>query len=326
MFKNYENLYIINKGDDMKVYSSLIDLIGNTPLIELKNIEKKYKLKSKLFAKVEMFNPTGSIKARITKNMIYNALEKKIINKDTVIIEPTSGNTGIALAAICASLKMRFIAVMPESMSIERRKLISCYGGEIVLTPSKDGMNGSVEKSLELAKEYKNSFIPSQFDNLDNPSAHYFSTGKEIYDDLDGNVDIIVACIGTGGTLTGISKYLKEKKDIISIGIEPLSSPLINKGFANKHKIQGIGANFIPKTLDLSYIDRVDMISDEDSIKYARELAKEEGLFVGFSSGAAYKCALDEAIKNENKNIVVIFPDTGERYLSTELIDYDDAM
>ena len=307
----------------MKLYKSMLELIGNTPIVELSNIEKKYNLKAHLIAKVEMFNPTSSIKARTAKNMIIKALNEGVIDQNTVIIEPTSGNTGIALSAICASLKMRFIAVMPESMSIERRKLISCYGGEIVLTPAHLGMQGTLLKANELCKEYPNSFIPSQFDNSANPEVHYLTTGKEIYDCLDGKVDIVVAGIGTGGTLTGISKYIKEKKNILSIGVEPLSSPLINKGHAGPHKIQGIGANFIPNTLSLSYVDRVDMVSDEDSILYSRELAREEGLFVGISSGAALKVAIDEAKKeeNEHKYIVVILPDTGERYLSTELVD-----
>ena len=306
----------------MKLYRSIIDLVGNTPLIELTNIEKKYNLKSHLIAKIEMFNPSSSVKVRIAKSMIMKALKKGKINQHTIIIEPTSGNTGISLALICACLKMRFIAVMPESMSVERRKLISCYGGEIVLTPANEGMQGSVNKANQLLSEYENSFMPSQFDNEVNPEIHYLTTGPEIYYDLDGHIDIIVAGIGTGGTLTGISKYLKQKKSIYSIGVEPLSSPLINKGYSSTHKIQGIGANFVPNTLDLSYIDKVEMVSDEDSIIFSQELAKEEGLFVGFSSGAAYKIALEEAKKEENegKYIVVILPDTGERYLSTNLV------
>lgn len=309
----------------MKLNNSMLDLIGNTPLVELHNIERKYNLKAHLIAKIEMTNPTSSIKARIAKSMIIKALEEGLINRDTVIIEPTSGNTGIALSAICASLNMRFIAIMPESMSIERRKLISVYGGEIILTSSELGMKGTLQKAEELHKLYENSFIPSQFNNNANPEIHYLTTGKEIFDDLEGNVDIIVAGIGTGGTITGISKYLKEKKNVYSIGVEPLSSPLITKGYAGKHKIQGIGANFIPNTLDLSYVDRVEMVSDNDSIFFSKELALVEGLFVGISSGAALKIAIDEAKKeeNEHKYIVVILPDTGERYLSTELF-YDE--
>lgn len=306
----------------MKVYQSLNELVGNTPLVELKNIEEKYNLKAHLLAKVEMFNPSGSIKARIAKNMIFDALEKKLINKDTIIIESTSGNTGVGLAFICATIGMHFIAVMPETMSIERQKLIKAYGAEIVLTSGDLGMKGSVDKAIELNEKYENSFIPSQFVNPNNPLTHYLSTGREIFDDLDGNVDIVVAGIGTGGTLTGISKYLKEKKDIKIIGVEPSSSPLLTKGYASKHSIQGIGANFVPDTLDLKYIDVIETVTDENAFVCSRELAEVEGIFVGISSGAAFSVALDEAKKDENKGkyIVVILPDTGERYLSTSLV------
>ncbi len=306
----------------MKICKSIEDLIGNTPLVELTNIEKTLNLECKIYAKVEMFNPSGSIKARIAKYMIETALAENRINKESVIIEPTSGNTGVGLAFICACKKMKFIAVMPETMSIERQKLIKAYGGEIVLTPGELGMKGSVDEAIRLKEKYPNSFIPSQFENNDNPQTHYLTTGREIYEQCDGLIDILVAGIGTGGTITGISKYLKEKKDIYTIGVEPLSSPLITKGMASSHKIQGIGANFIPKTLNLDYVDYVDTISDEDSFTYARMLAHEEGIFVGISSGAAFCEAIKQAQKEENKgkNIVVILPDTGERYLSTELV------
>lgn len=296
--------------------NSLLNYIGNTPLVELKNIEEKYKLKSKLFAKLEMFNLSGSIKIRIVKEIILDGINKGLINNKTTIIEATSGNTGIALACICAQMRLKLIIVMPENMSIERQKLIKIYGGKIILTQKNKGMKGSLKKVEELKNKYKNVFIPSQFDNLINQKTHYLYLGKEIYNQLNGNIDIFIAGIGTGGTITGASKYLKERKNIVSIGIEPLSSPLINKGYSGKHKIQGIGANFIPKNLDLKYVDKVEMVSNNDAFKYMKLLAKTEGIFEGISSGAVLNIGIKEALKNENKNIVLIFPDLGERYLS----------
>ena len=296
--------------------NSLLNCIGNTPLVELKNIEEKYKLKSKLFAKLEMFNLSGSIKIRIVKEIILDGINKGLINNKTTIIEATSGNTGIALACICAQMRLKLIIVMPENMSIERQKLIKIYGGKIILTQKNKGMKGSLKKVEELKNKYKNVFIPSQFDNLINQKTHYLYLGKEIYNQLNGNIDIFIAGIGTGGTITGASKYLKERKNIVSIGVEPLSSPLINKGYSGKHKIQGIGANFIPKNLDLKYVDKVEMISNNDAFKYMKLLARTEGIFAGISSGAVLNIGIKEALKNENKNIVLIFPDLGERYLS----------
>lgn len=296
--------------------NSLLNYIGNTPLVELKNIEEKYKLKSKLFAKLEMFNLSGSIKIRIVKEIILDGINKGLINYKTTIIEATSGNTGIALACICAQMRLKLIIVMPENMSIERQKLIKIYGGKIILTQKNKGMKGSLKKVEELKNKYKNVFIPSQFDNLINQKTHYLYLGKEIYNQLNGNIDIFIAGIGTGGTITGASKYLKERKNIVSIGVEPLSSPLINKGYSGKHKIQGIGANFIPKNLDLKYVDKVEMVSNNDAFKYMKLLAKTEGIFAGISSGAVLNIGIKEALKNENKNIVLIFPDLGERYLS----------
>ena len=296
--------------------NSLLNCIGNTPLVELKNIEEKYKLKSKLFAKLEMFNLSGSIKIRIAKEIILDGINKGLINNKTTIIEATSGNTGIALACICAQMRLKLIIVMPENMSIERQKLIKIYGGKIILTQKNKGMKGSLKKVEELKNKYKNVFIPSQFDNLINQKTHYLYLGKEIYNQLNGNIDIFIAGIGTGGTITGASKYLKERKNIVSIGVEPLSSPLINKGYSGKHKIQGIGANFIPKNLDLKYVDKVEMVSNNDAFKYLKLLATTEGIFVGISSGAVLNIGIKEALKNENKNIVLIFPDLGERYLS----------
>lgn len=294
----------------------LLDYIGNTPLVELKNIEEKYQLKSRLFAKLEMFNLSGSIKIRIIKNIILDGMKKELINNKTTIIEATSGNTGIALACICAQMKLKLIIIMPENMSIERQKIIKIYGGKLILTNKNQGMKGALKEVEKLKNKYKNVFIPSQFNNLINQETHYLYLGKEIYNQLNGKIDIFIAGIGTGGTITGVSKYLKERKEVTSIGIEPLSSPLINKGYSGKHKIQGIGANIIPKNLDLKYVDKVEMVSNKDAFKYMKLLAKTEGIFAGISSGAALNIAIKEAINNENKFIVLIFPDLGERYLS----------
>lgn len=304
----------------MKIYDSMLELTGNTPLVRLKKIEEKYDIKNTLLVKVELFNPSGSVKVRPAKNMLLRALHENIINKDTVIIEATSGNMGIALAFVCATLGMKFIAVMPSSMSVERRKLIKAYGAEIVLTEPNLGMQGAVDKAKEL-KDKLNGFIPSQFDNLNNPMSHYLETANEILLDTDNNVDFIFCGIGTGGTISGISRRVKEVKEVKMIGIEPEASPLITKGVASGHKIQGIGANFIPSTLDLNLVDEVLTVSDESAISFARELAILEGIFVGISSGAALAGALCYIKKYDIKDkvVVIILPDTGERYLSTEL-------
>ena len=304
----------------MKVYNSLLELTGNTPLVRLKKIEEKYNINNTLIAKVEMFNPSGSVKVRPARNMLLKALHENLINKDSVIIESTSGNMGIALAFVCATLGMKFIAVMPSNMSVERQKLIKAYGAEIVLTEPTLGMKGAVDKALLLRNEL-NGFIPSQFENINNPNAHYNETAEEIYLDTDGNVDIVVATIGTGGTISGIGKKLKEKKDVLVVGVEPLNSPLLTKGVVGKHKIQGIGANFIPDTLDLNVVDSIVTVSDEEAMEFGRELAKLEGMFVGISSGAALASAIKYIKENQvkDKTVVIVLPDTGERYLSTEL-------
>ena len=309
------------------LFKNASELIGNTPLVELTNIEKQYSLKAKLYAKVEYFNPTGSVKDRIALSMINDALEKGLINENSVLIEPTSGNTGIGIAALCAMKNIKCILVMPESMSIERRKLLSIYGAKLVLTEAKEGMGGSIKKAKELEKTIPNAVILGQFDNEANPRIHYLTTGKEIYNDLNGKVDIFIAGIGTGGTISGTGKYLKEKiKDVKIIGVEPLSSPVISQNKKGSHKIQGIGAGFIPSTLDLSIIDKVETCSDEDAFKFARIVPSIEGMLVGISSGASLKVAIDYAKKEENanKNIVVLFPDSGDRYLSTDLFNLEN--
>lgn len=304
----------------MKIYDSIIDTIGDTPLVELKNIEKKYNLKARIIAKVESFNPAGSAKDRIAKAMIEDAEAKGLVNADTVIIEPTSGNTGIGLCMVGASRGLRVIIVMPDTMSIERRNLMKAYGAEVVLTDGAKGMKGAIDKANELAKEIPNAFIPSQFTNMANPEIHYQTTGKEIYEDADGNVDFFVAGVGTGGTITGVGKYLKEKNPNIKVvAVEPFSSPVLSKGVSGPHKIEGIGANFVPETLDTSIYDEIIVVKDEDAFEKGRESARIEGLLVGVSSGAALAAAIQIAQRPENinKNIVVLFPDTGERYLST---------
>lgn len=309
------------------LFKNASELIGNTPLVELTNIEKQYSLKAKLYAKVEYFNPTGSVKDRIALSMINDAFNKGLINENSVLIEPTSGNTGIGIAALCAMKNIKCILVMPESMSIERRKLLSIYGAKLVLTEAKEGMGGSIKKAKELEKTIPNAIILGQFDNEANPRIHYLTTGKEIYNDLNGKVDLFVAGIGTGGTISGTGKYLKEKiKDVKIIGVEPLSSPVISQNKKGSHKIQGIGAGFIPSTLDLSIIDKVETCSDEDAFKFARIVPSIEGMLVGISSGASLKIAIEYAKKEENanKNIVVLFPDSGDRYLSTDLFNLEN--
>ena len=306
----------------MKVYPRIIDTIGGTPLVELQNIEKKFDLKAKLLAKVESFNPAGSVKDRIAKAMIEDAEKKGLINEKTVIIEPTSGNTGIGLCMVGASKGMRVIIVMPDTMSIERRNLMKAYGAELVLTEGAKGMKGAIAKAEELAKEIPNSFIPSQFTNPANPKIHYLTTGPEIFADADGNIDYFVAGVGTGGTISGTGKYLKEKKPSIKVAaVEPETSPVLSKGTPGPHKIQGIGAGFVPDTLDTKVYDEIIPISNEEAFEKGRESARTEGLLIGISSGAALAAAIKIAQREENKDktIVVLFPDTGERYLSTAM-------
>lgn len=306
-----------------KIYNSISELVGHTPVVELKNIEKKFGLKGKIFAKLEYFNPAGSIKDRVALNMILNAERDGKISKGGVLIEPTSGNTGIGIAAIGVPRGYRVIIVMPETMSIERRKLIKAYGAEIVLSDGSKGMKGAIEKAEELAKETGGT-IMGQFVNPSNPEAHYKTTGVEIYEDMDGAVDYFVAGVGTGGTITGVGKYLKEKKaDVKVVAVEPYSSPVISEGRAGKHGIQGIGAGFIPETLDLSVIDEVIAVKDEDAFNLGKTVSGAEGFLVGISSGAALWAATEVAKREESKgkNIVVILPDSGDRYLSTTMFD-----
>ena len=298
--------------------------IGNTPLVELKEIEQMFKLKAKIFAKLESFNPAGSIKDRIAKKMIEEAEKEGKINKDTVIIEPTSGNTGIGIAYFASIKGYKVKIVMPESMSIERRNKIASFGAELVLTEASLVMSGSIAKANELNKEIPNSIILGQFTNPNNPKAHYETTGPEIYKQTNGNVDIFVAGVGTGGTISGVGKYLKEhNKNVKIVAIEPSGSPVISKGIKGSHKIQGIGAGFIPDTLNTSIIDEVITISDEDAFEYGRIINSVGDYYVGISSGAALCGAISLAKKeeNKNKNIVVIFPDSGDRYLSTPLFN-----
>ncbi|NLL00612.1 MAG: cysteine synthase A [Clostridiales bacterium] len=300
----------------------ITELIGNTPLLELTNYNNNHGLEATIIAKVESFNPAGSVKDRIAKRMIEVALESGEINKDTVIVEPTSGNTGIGLASVCASYGLKLIITMPDTMSIERRNLMKAYGVELVLTEGSKGMKGAIEKAIEIQKSNPNSFIPSQFENLNNPKVHKETTGVEIWNDSDGKVDIFIAGIGTGGTITGAGSYLKEKNPNIKIiAVEPTDSPILSEGRAGSHKIQGIGAGFVPDTLDTKIYDEIITVKNEDAFSVGREIAKSDGLLVGISSGAALWAATQVAKRPENKgkNIVVILPDTGERYLSTAL-------
>ncbi len=305
----------------MGYYTSASQLIGKTPLLKLTNIEKEEGLKANLFAKVEYFNPSGSVKDRIALSMIEDAEKAGKLTKDTTIIEPTSGNTGIGLASIAAAKGYHLIIVMPETMSVERRQIIKAYGAEIVLSDGTKGMKGAIAKAEELAEEKGNAFIPSQFTNPSNPKIHYETTGPEIYEDLDGKVDVFVAGVGTGGTVSGTGKYLKEKADTKVIAVEPETSPVLSEGHGGPHKIQGIGAGFVPETLDTDIYDQVSPVSNEDAFTYSKLIAHKEGISVGISSGAALKAALDEAKKEENagKNIVVLLPDSGDRYYSTAL-------
>ncbi len=305
-----------------KIYTSADQLIGKTPLLELTHIEKKYGLKAKVLAKLEYFNPAGSVKDRVAKKMLDDAEAAGKLTPESVIIEPTSGNTGIGLASVAAARGYRIIIVMPETMSVERRQLMKAYGAELVLTDGTKGMKGAIEKADELAKEIPNSFIPGQFVNPSNPKAHYETTGPEIFEDTDGEVDIFVAGVGTGGTVTGIGEYLKEKKPSVKIvAVEPESSPVLSKGVAGAHKIQGIGAGFVPEVLDTKVYDEIIPVSNEAAFETGRLIGRSEGVLVGISSGAAAYAAVELAKRPENagKTIVVLLPDTGDRYLSTPL-------
>ncbi len=305
------------------IKNGFADLVGNTPLVRLNNLIKKNELKADILAKLEYFNPAGSVKDRIAKEMIFDAMDKGLINKDTTLIEPTSGNTGIGLSAVAISLGLKIIITMPETMSVERRNLMRAYGAELVLTPGSEGMKGAIEKAEELTKQIPNSFIPGQFENPANPTAHYKTTGPEIFKQTDGKVDIFVAGVGTGGTISGIGKYLKEKNPNVKvIAVEPASSPVLSKGKAGAHKIQGIGAGFVPNTLDTNIYDEIIAVENDDAFIVGKEIAKTEGILVGISSGAALYAAKQVASRKENdgKTIVVLLPDGGDRYLSTPLI------
>ena len=306
------------------IYTSADMLIGKTPLLELTQIEKKYDLKAKILAKLEFFNPAGSVKDRVAKAMLDDAENSGKLKSDSVIIEPTSGNTGIGLASVAAARGYRIIIVMPETMSVERRQLMKAYGAELVLTEGAKGMKGAIAKAEELAREIPNSFIPGQFVNPANPQAHIDTTGPEIYDDTDGNVDIFVAGVGTGGTITGVGKYLKSKEPNIKIiAVEPASSAVLSTGVSGAHKIQGIGAGFVPEVLDTGIYDEIIAVKDEDAFSAGRLLGKCEGVLAGISSGAALHAAIELARRAENagKVIVVLLPDTGDRYLSASMFD-----
>ncbi|MDE7058072.1 MAG: cysteine synthase A, partial [Lachnospiraceae bacterium] len=305
-----------------QIYHSLDELIGRTPLLELCNIERELGLLAKVVAKLEYLNPAGSVKDRVALAMFEDAKERGILKEDSVIIEPTSGNTGIGLAAVAAARGYRMIVVMPETMSLERRQLMKAYGAELVLTEGKRGMQGAIEKAEELSKEIPNSFVAGQFVNPANPKAHYQSTGPEIYQDMDGDVDIFVAGVGTGGTITGVGTYLKEQKpDVKIVAVEPASSAVLSTGVAGAHKIQGIGAGFVPEVLKQEIYDEVIAVEDEKAFEAGRMIGRREGILVGISSGAALYAAIEVAKREENrgKTIVVLLPDTGDRYLSTEL-------
>ena len=306
-----------------EIKNSFLDLVGNTPLVRVNNLIKKDELKADVLAKLEYFNPAGSVKDRIAKEMILDALEKGLINENTTLIEPTSGNTGIGLSAVATALNLKIIITMPETMSVERRNLMKAYGAELVLTPGSEGMKGAIAKAKELASQIENSFIPGQFENPANPTAHYKTTGPEIYEQTEGKVDIFVAGVGTGGTISGIGKYLKEKNpEVKVVAVEPASSPVLSTGKGGAHKIQGIGAGFVPDTLDTKIYDEIITVENEDAFATGKEMAKTEGILVGISSGAALYAAKELAKREENagKTIVVLLPDGGDRYLSTPLI------
>ncbi len=306
----------------MAVYEKITDLVGGTPIVKLNNYSKEKGLESNILAKLEYFNPAGSVKDRIAKSIIEDAIEKGKVNKDTVIIEPTSGNTGIGLSSVAASLGLRIIITMPETMSVERRNLMKAYGAELVLTDGAKGMKGAIAKAEELAKEYPNSFIPGQFVNEVNPLTHYRTTGPEIWKDTEGKVDIFVAGVGTGGTISGVGKYLKEQNpDVKVVAVEPAGSPVLSGGNSGPHKIQGIGAGFIPDTLNTKIYDEIIQVENEAAFETGRAIGREEGILIGISSGAAVWAATELAKRPENKgkNIVVLLPDTGDRYLSTPM-------
>ena len=306
-----------------EIKNSFLDLVGNTPIVRVNNLIKKDELKADVLAKLEYFNPAGSVKDRIAKEMILDALEKGLINENTTLIEPTSGNTGIGLSTVATALNLKIIITMPETMSVERRNLMKAYGAELVLTPGSEGMKGAIAKAKELASQIENSFIPGQFENPANPTAHYKTTGPEIYEQTEGKVDIFVAGVGTGGTISGIGKYLKEKNpEVKVVAVEPASSPVLSTGKGGAHKIQGIGAGFVPETLDTKIYDEIITVENEDAFATGKEMAKTEGILVGISSGAALYAAKELAKREENagKTIVVLLPDGGDRYLSTPLI------
>ena len=305
-----------------KIYTSIDQTIGKTPLLELTHIEAKYNLKAKILAKLEYFNPAGSVKDRIAKAMIDDAEAKGLLNKDSVIIEPTSGNTGIGLSSVATARGYRIIIVMPETMSVERRQLMKAYGAELVLTEGAKGMKGAIAKAAELKEEIPNSFIPGQFVNPANPAIHFATTGPEIYEDTDGKVDIFVAGVGTGGTVTGVGQYLKSKnKNVKVVAVEPATSPVLSTGVPGAHKIQGIGAGFVPDVLDTSIYDEIITIENEEAFATGKDIGRSEGVLVGISSGASLAAAIKLAQRPENvgKTIVALLPDTGERYLSTPL-------
>ena len=308
----------------MKIYNKITDLIGNTPLLELKNYEKENNLEATVVGKLEYFNPAGSVKDRIARAMIDEAEKSGVLKEGAVIIEPTSGNTGIGLAAVAASRGYRIILTMPETMSVERRNLLKAYGAELVLTEGSKGMKGAIEKANQLAEEYENSFIPSQFTNNANPTTHFNTTGPEIWNDTEGKVDIFVAGVGTGGTLSGVGKYLKSQNPNVKVvAVEPATSPVLSKGTPGPHKIQGIGAGFVPDTLDTQVYDEIITVENEEAFAAGKALANHEGLLVGISSGAAVHAATVLAKRPENKGkiIVAVLPDTGERYLSTPMFN-----
>ena len=305
-----------------KIYTSADQLVGHTPLLELTHLEAKYNLKAKVLAKLEYFNPAGSVKDRIAKQMLDDAETAGKLDKDTVIIEPTSGNTGIGLSSIAAARGYKIVIVMPETMSVERRQLMKAYGAELVLTPGSEGMTGAIKKANELAESYEKAFVPGQFVNPSNPKAHYLTTGPEIWEDTDGNVDYFISGVGTGGTLSGTGKYLKEHKaDVKVVAVEPATSPVLSEGHGGPHKIQGIGAGFVPDTLDTSVYDEVVTVTNEDAFRVGKEIGHNEGVLVGISSGAAIAAAIEVAKRPEaeGKTIVALLPDTGDRYLSTAL-------
>lgn len=309
------------------IYQNIREMIGNTPILRANNFEKLYGTKAKILVKLEGFNPAGSIKDRTGLNMILDAVASGKLKPGGTIIEPTSGNTGIALAAVAISLGYQVILTMPETMSVERRNMLKAYGAKLVLTPGSEGMKGAIKKANELALEIPNSFVPGQFENPANPQVHYEHTGPEIYEQTEGQVDIFVAGVGTGGTISGAGKYLKEKNpEIKVIAVEPEDSPVLSKKQAGAHKIQGIGAGFVPDTLDVKIYDRVIPVSNDDAFEYSRQFAKAEGIFVGISSGAALKAAIELGCLEENreKTIVVIAPDGGDRYFSTPLFENND--